>query len=170
MPTDQSDYDQVGHVPQRLGGQEPAAAGANDHDAMASWPTSWLLLRPRGEDPQRRASLSRNLDLTAAHPPAPSSCFASPRCAPCRSLARFHRRLPPNRSGEQIRLVLGHVGARTVAFELPGGGANVSGRGSGLSIRADQVLYHASKVKIAIPTTLTRICIQIASVVSYIMK
>jgi hypothetical protein len=47
--TDQCDRDQVGHVPQRLGGQELAAAGAHDHDAMASLSTLWCR-------PSRRAA------------------------------------------------------------------------------------------------------------------
>jgi hypothetical protein len=41
-------------------------------DVMVSsaWPS---------EDPQRRASESRNLDFTSPHAPVASSCFASPR-------------------------------------------------------------------------------------------
>jgi hypothetical protein len=57
------------------------------------------------------------------------------------------------------------------AVELPGGGdANVSGRFVGLSKLVVQFLYQARRVKIVSPNTLTRICIQIASVVSIRMK
>jgi len=64
-------------------------------------------------------------------------------------------------------LALYHYGASPVTLELPGaGGANASGGDLGLSMRVVQFLYHARSVKIAIPTILTRICIQIALVVS----
>lgn len=168
--TDQCDRDQVGRVPQRLGDQDLAAAGASGHDALASVSTSWLLRRVAQRGSATSSEPEQEPRSHHGGPACPEQLLCEPSCAPYRSLARFHRRLPPKRSGERFRLVLGHDGTRTVAFELPGGGATVSGRGSGLSIRVDQVLYQARKVKIAIPTTLTRICIQIASVVSYITK
>jgi hypothetical protein len=117
------------------------------------------------EDPQRRASESRNLDFTSPHAPVASNCFASPRERRS-GHSPDHPRLPPKRSCEHFWLAFGHDGAGTLVFELPGGGANVSGRGIGLSTRADQVLYQARRVKIVIPTTLTRICTQIALLVS----
>ena len=77
----------------------------------------------------------------------------------------------PKPNCEYFWLAPGHDGARTVAFELPGGGdVSVSGRTAGLSKRVVQVLYQARRVKIVSPEMLTRICIQIALVVSYRMK
>ena len=46
------------------------------------------------------------------------------------------------------------------------GDVDVTGCMVGLSMRPDQDLYKAKRVKIAIPEKLTKICIQIASVVS----
>ena len=53
------------------------------------------------------------------------------------------------------------------ALELPvDGDATVGDRSVGLSMLVVQTLYQAKSVKIASPTMLTRICIQIASLIS----
>jgi hypothetical protein len=51
-----------------------------------------------------------------------------------------------------------------------GDDANVGGRDIGLSRLVIQTLYQASSVKIVMPATLTKICIQIALLISIKMK
>jgi hypothetical protein len=66
---------------------------------------------------------------------------------------------------------LGHDGACAGAFEpASGGDAKVSARTIGLSARAVQFLYQAMRVRIVIPRTLSRTCIQMALVISYMTK
>jgi hypothetical protein len=158
---DQCDRDQVGHARRRLGGKEPAEPYAGVLHLSTSW------------SPQRGPARIRNDERARA---GTLISPARPRLSPAAALrvhaerrsghSPDHPRLPPKRGCEHFWLAFGHDGAGTLVFELPGGGANVSGRGIGLSTRADQVLYQARRVKIVIPTTLTRICTQIALLVS----
>ena len=81
-------------------------------------------------------------------------------------LSQMHRLLFISVQSRPSGLGLCHDGS-AFAVELPVcGDSNVSGRFAGLSKLAVQFLYQARRLKIVSPNTLTRICIQIASVVS----